>query len=207
VNDNQEGNIRSVREEPTEVTNQTAGNPTTTSQGPSVEAGTELIVRPQIAGDNSVSLNFAIEVSNFDSAARRGNLTPPKQTEAYNSVVSVPSNSTIVVGGFRFEELSESINKVPFIGDIPLLGELFRSTQKRDQSRTIYVFITPKVISETGQRDLGLLTEGPLKDSDITLGQRTLKPAMIPLSSVRLRDVRPDLAGAPQQPTRRRDTD
>lgn len=207
VNDNQEGNIRSVREEPTEVTNQTAGNPTTTSQGPFVEAGTELIVRPQIAGDNSVSLNFAIEVSNFDSANRRGNLTPPKQTEAYNSVVSVPSNSTIVVGGFRFDELSESISKIPFIGDIPLLGELFRSTQKRDQSRVIYVFITPTVISETGQRDLGLLTEGPLKDSDISLGQRQLEPAMIPLSSVSLRDVRPDLADAPQQSTRRRDTD
>lgn len=193
VNDNQEGNIRSVREEPTEVTNQTTGAPTTTSQGPSVEAGTELIVRPQIAGDNSVSLNFAIEVSSFDSSARRGNLTPPKQTEAYNSVVSVPSNSTIVVGGFRFEELSESIDKIPLIGDIPLVGELFRSTQKRDQSRVIYVFITPTVISETGQRDLRLLTEGPLRDSDIELGQRTLEPAMIPLSSVRLRDVRPDL--------------
>jgi len=194
VNDNQEGNIRSVREEPTEVTNQTSGNPTTTSQGPFVEAGTELVVRPQIAGDNSVSLNFAIEVSNFDSANRRGNLTPPKQTEAYNSVVSVPSNTTIVVGGFRFEELSESISKIPFIGDIPLVGELFRSTQKRDQTRVIYVFITPTVISETGQRDLRLLTEGPLKDSDISVGQRSLDPAMIPLSSVRVRDVRPDLA-------------
>jgi type II secretory pathway component GspD/PulD (secretin) len=205
VNDNQEGNIRSVREEPTEVTNQTAGAPTTTSQGPSVEAGTELVVRPQIAGDNSVSLNFAIEVSSFDVSARRGNLTPPKQTEAYNSVVSVPSNSTIIVGGFRFEELSESIDKIPFLGDIPLLGEFFKSTNTRDQTRVIYVFITPTVISETGQRDLRLLTDGPLKESEVMSGRHDLKPALIPLSSVDLGAIRPDLveAGVLGSPTRR----
>ncbi len=196
VNDNQEGNIRSVREEPTEVTNQTTGAPTTTSQGPSVEAGTELVVRPQIAGDNSVSLNFAIEVSSFDVSARRGNLTPPKQTEAYNSVVSVPSNSTIIVGGFRFDEMSEAINKIPLLGDIPLLGEFFKSRSTRDQSRVIYVFITPTVISETGQRDLRLMTEGPLKESDVKVGRHDLRPALIPLSTVDLGAIRPDLLEA-----------
>ncbi|MFU8829052.1 MAG: type II secretion system protein GspD, partial [Phycisphaerales bacterium] len=193
VNDNQEGNIRSVREEPTEVTNQQTGVPAQTSQGPSVEAGTELVVRPQIAGDGSVVLNFAIEVSSFDTAARRGNLTPPKQTEAYNSVVSVPSNSTIIVGGFRFEELGKSILKIPILGDIPLVGELFRSTNTRDQSRIIYVFITPTVISETGQRDLRLLTDGPLRDADIREGLPSLRPAMVPLSSIRIDQIRPDL--------------
>ncbi|MFG0294133.1 MAG: type II secretion system protein GspD [Phycisphaerales bacterium JB050] len=196
VNDNQEGNIRSVREEPTEVTNQTTGAPTTTSQGPSVEAGTELIVRPQIAGDNSVSLNFAIEVSSFDVSARRGNLTPPKQTEAYNSVVSVPSNSTIIVGGFRFDEMSEAIDKIPLLGDIPLLGEFFKSRSTRDQSRVIYVFITPTVISETGQRDLRLITEGPLKDSEAKTGRHELRPALIPLRTVDLGAIRPDLVEA-----------
>lgn len=201
VNDNQEGNIQSVREEPTEVTNQTAGAPTTTSQGPSVEAGTELVVRPQIAGDNSVSLNFAIEVSSFDTSARRGNLTPPKQTESYNSVVSVPSNSTIIVGGFRFEEISESIDKIPLLGDIPLLGEFFKSTTKRDQSRVIYVFITPTVISETGQRDLRLLTDGPLREAEVGDGRYQLEPAHIPLSSIRLDDIRPDLIEAGALPS------
>lgn len=196
VNDNQEGNIRSVREEPTEVTNQTTGAPTTTSQGPSVEAGTELIVRPQIAGDNSVALNFAIEVSSFDVSARRGNLTPPKQTEAYNSVVSVPSNSTIIVGGFRFDEMSEAVDKIPLLGDIPLLGEFFKSRSTRDQSRVIYVFITPTVISETGQRDLRLMTEGPLKDSEAKTGRHELRPALIPLSTVDLGAIRPDLVEA-----------
>ncbi len=193
VNDNQEGNIQSVREEPTEVTNQTAGAPTTTSQGPSVEAGTELVVRPQIAGDNSVSLNFAIEVSSFDTSARRGNLTPPKQTESYNSVVSVPSNSTIIVGGFRFEELSESIEKIPFLGDIPLLGEFFKSTTKRDQSRLIYVFITPTVIPERSTRVFELIGEGPRKAAEIDeLGYR-LEPAHIPIGNVDFGEIRPDL--------------
>ncbi len=188
VNDNQEGTVNSVREEPFATTTQTAGNPVQTSQGGAEEAGTQLTVTPQISADQSVILDFTIELSSFDRAGQQANLSPPKQTETYESVVTVPWDSTIIVGGFRFEEESDAESKVPGLGDIPIIGDaLFKSTQKRKSSRTIFVFITPRVVSDVKGGGLQLMTEGPLAESGLNSDAPQLLPALMPVRGARER--------------------
>ena len=188
VNDNQEGIVNSVRTEPFATTTQTAGNPVQTSQGGSEEAGTKLTIKPQISADQSVILDFEIELSSFDRAAQQANLSPPTQEEQYESVVTVPWDSTIIVGGFRFVEDSDSESKVPFLGDIPILGDLaFKSTLKRKSTRAIFVFITPRVISDVKGGGLQLMTEGPLAEAGLTDGAPRLRPALMPVRAARER--------------------
>lgn len=200
VNDNQEGTVDSVREEPFATTTQTAGNPVQTSQGGAEEAGTKLTVTPQISADQSVILDFSIELSSFDRAAQQANLSPPKQTETYESVVTVPWDSTIIVGGFRFEEQSESESKIPGLGDVPIVGDLlFKSTLKRNSTRTIFVFITPRVVSDVKGGGLQLMTEGPLAQASLSDGEPVLLPALMPVRSAQQRLIDQLEAEAQQQ--------
>ncbi|MCA9292967.1 MAG: type II secretion system protein GspD [Phycisphaerales bacterium] len=200
VNDNQEGTVDSVREEPFATTTQTAGNPVQTSQGGQAEAGTKLTVTPQISADQSVILDFSIELSSFDLGAQQPNLSPPKQTETYESVVTVPWDSTIIVGGFRFEQESNAQSKVPLLGEVPIVGDLlFKSTQKRNDSRTIFVFITPRVISDVKGGGLQLMTEGPLAQASLSDGEPLLLPALMPVRSAQQRLIDQLEAEAQQQ--------
>ncbi len=169
VNDNQEATQESTREEPFSATSQVSGSPTITSQGGTATAGTKLKVKPTISKNGDVILEYEIELSSFDrSAGSSGaNLQPPKQQEKYGSKVTVPSDSTIVVGGFTLETRQNTQNKVPFLGDIPLLGLLFKSLSEVKNRTTIFVFITPRVLNDPTGADLRILTEGPAKAADI----------------------------------------
>ncbi len=183
VNDNEEAKQKSVREEPFAATSQTSGNPTVTSQGGTATAGTELTVTPTISQNGDIVLEYAIELSNFDrSAAANANLQPPKQTENYNSKVTVPSDTTIVVGGFTFESKQNTQNKVPFLGDIPIVGLLFKSIGEVTNRTTIFVFITPRVLTDPTGADLRILTEGPAKEMKIDGITPSMSPESIAIS-------------------------
>lgn len=183
VNDNETANQASEREEPFAATSQTAGNPQITSQGGTARAGTSLEVTPTISQNGDIVLEYAIELSNFDrSATSNPNLQPPKQTENYNSKVTVPSDSTIVVGGFTFESRQKTESKVPFFGDIPVVGMLFKSIGEVTNRTTIFVFITPRVLTDPTGADLRILSEGPAREMDADMITPDLKPEAIAIS-------------------------
>ena len=183
VNDNEEARQQSVREEPFAATSQTSGNPTLTSQGGTATAGTELTVTPTISQNGDIVLEYAVELSSFDrSASANPNLQPPKQTENYNSKVTVPSDSTIVVGGFTFESRQKTESKVPFFGDIPIVGMLFKSIGEVTNRTTIFVFITPRVLTDPTGADLRILTEGPAREMGIDTIAPELSPEAIAIS-------------------------
>ncbi|MFM9957144.1 MAG: type II secretion system protein GspD [Phycisphaerales bacterium] len=183
VNDNKEATQESTREEPFAATSQTAGSPTVTSQGGTASAGTKLKVKPAISENGDIVLDYEIELSNFDrSASSNSNLQPPKQQEVYKSSVTVPSDSTIVVGGFTFEAKQNTENKVPILGDIPLVGLLFKSISEVTNRTTIFVFITPKVLSDPTGADLRILTEGPMKEARIEGITPKMSPETISIS-------------------------
>lgn len=211
VNDNEEATQKSVREEPFAATSQTSGNPTITSQGGTATAGTSLTVTPTISQNGDIVLEYAIELSNFDrSATTNPNLQPPKQTENYESKVTVPSDSTIVVGGFTFESKQSTENKVPFLGDIPVVGLLFKSIGEVTNRTTIFVFITPRVLSDPTGADLRILSEGPAREMKIELVTPDLMPEVVSISprSLSLPALQPGAdAGSPvidSKPTTRR---
>lgn len=183
VNDNEEAELISVREEPYAVTTTNAST-TNTGQGGTAEAGTKLTVTPQISDAGLLNLEYAVELSAFDrSTAQQEGLQPPKQTENYKSVVTLPSDATMVIGGLTTENLTKSVRKVPFLGDIPIIGELFKSTTKDTTRDTIYVFIRPVIVRDPNSGDLRLLTRGPMEEMKLAPDTPDLEPARIPISA------------------------
>lgn len=177
VNDNQEGTILSEREEPFQEISQ-GETTTTTGQGGTAKAGTNLTVTPQISSGGYISLEYNLILSAFVGAAQQG-LQPPKQQEEYTSTVTVPSDSTIVVGGFSFVTDSDTESKIPVLGDIPILGNAFKSISKQKQRRTIFVFITPKILDSPSFEGMKTITYGPLLEAGVKGDHPPMEPQKI----------------------------
>lgn len=182
VNDNQEATIESTREEPFQSTSQNA-NTTITGQGGTATAGTTLTVTPQISGGGYLSLDYEIELSSFEGLPRTDGLQRPKQQERYQSSVTVPSDSTIVVGGFTLDQQSESDARIPILGDIPVIGNLFKDYTRNKRRTTIYVFITPTIMTDPNFLDLRLTTDGPKQVAKIEGETPPLEPVVIPITT------------------------
>ena len=181
VNDNEEAQLISTVNQSFSQTTQTAGSPSTTSVGGSISAGTTLTVRPQISAGGYINLEYSIELSTFVPGTRSANLPSDTQTNTFNSRVSVPSGSTVVVAGFIQKSETTSISKVPILGDIPLIGLLFQDRSETEEARMIYVFITPKILRDPTFEDLRLLTAGPRQELGLDQDLPDLEPEVIPI--------------------------
>lgn len=180
VNDNVEAVLESVRTEPFPTTSQ-GGDTTITSQGGTETAGTTLTVTPQISSGGYISLVYSVELSSFDLGGRQPGLAPPTQREVYDSSVTLPSDSTIVVGGFRQATDSDNESRVPILGSIPIIGNVFKSRSVTRQERTIFVFITPRILDNPRFADLRLITEGPSAEAEIKSDVPQLDSVRIPI--------------------------
>ncbi len=179
VNDNQAASLVSEREVPFSQSSQ--GTSTTiTSQGGTASAGTNLTVTPRISEGGDITLEFSVELSDFTGPAQ-GGLQPPAQRDQYESFVTLPSDSTIVVGGFRLNRTDKQEDKVPVLGDIPLLGALFKSVRQDLNDSVIFVFITPRIMRDPSGADLQLITEGPMAEVGLDPDVPTLEPALMPI--------------------------
>jgi type II secretory pathway component GspD/PulD (secretin) len=184
VNDNQEANFNSTRKEPYATTSQ-GGDSTITGQGGTTDAGTKLTVTPQISSGGYINLQYQIELSSFDLGARQPGLSPPTQVEQYTSIVTLPSDSTIVVGGFKQSNNSDNESRVPLLGSLPIVGNLFKSREVQRQERTIFVFITPRILDHPRFADLRLITDGPRAEAQIAPDIPPLESVRIPINPVR----------------------
>jgi type II secretory pathway component GspD/PulD (secretin) len=161
VDDNEEARIVSVEEQPYSTTQVSAGSPNVTSLGGYVEAGTTLTIKPNISDDGYLRLKYETELSSFTGAAQPG-LPPPKQTNNISSdSITVPADTTVIVGGINIDTNRKTRVQVPLLGEIPLIGYLFRDTNNVHRVTTLYVFITPRILREPNFADLRLLTAGP----------------------------------------------
>lgn len=105
----------------------------------------KLLVTPQITPDDQIIMKIKV------SKDSRGQTTPAGfaiDTKNLETLARVENGGTIVVGGIYQEEEGSSVTKVPFLGDIPYLGALFKTTKKTSQKRELLVFITPKIMKD-----------------------------------------------------------
>ena len=75
--------------------------------------------------------------------------TPPVSTNSIETSVLVDNGETVVLGGVYERTRTESVEKVPFFGDIPFVGFFFRSKSNLDNNTELLIFITPKILKET----------------------------------------------------------
>lgn len=144
--DNQEANILVGQEVPT-LTGATAGanndNPFQTIDRR--EIGVRLRVTPQINEGDAVQLIIEQEVS---SLAGSTGVDVTFNKRELSTTVLARDGETIVLGGLIDEDVQESLSKVPLLGDIPLLGHLFKSTSVSTRKRNLMVFIRPTIIRD-----------------------------------------------------------
>ncbi|MBE0505867.1 MAG: type II secretion system secretin GspD [Marinospirillum sp.] len=110
------------------------------------EVGVRLQITPQINDGDSVRLEILQEVSNIEDSARASDIITNKRE--IKTTVMADNNDIIVLGGLIGEDVREVRRKVPLLGDIPLLGVLFRSTSISREKRNLMVFIQPRILHD-----------------------------------------------------------
>ncbi len=144
--DKQKATVKSGTEIPYQESS-SSGETTTSFK----EAVLKLDVTPNITPDDRILLDLQI---NQDSVGElvpsgRGGVIPSIDTTQLNTQVLVGNGETVVLGGvFRTEDI-ETITKVPFFGDIPYVGALFRNEANTRKKTETLIFITPRILSET----------------------------------------------------------
>ncbi len=119
--------------------NATTGLPTYNQ----VSAPLTLTVTPKINPDNRIGLELSVAKGSITNATT-GALTSNTVTTS----VIVENGGTVVIGGLSTESESQSQERVPFLGDLPYVGFLFKTTSKNSSKAELLVFITPRIVSE-----------------------------------------------------------
>lgn len=126
------------------------GNPISTFEYRDV--GLTLRLTPQINEDEYVKLKMFQEVSDIVDTATGGSTNAPRTTKrSAKTTVVVRDNSTVVIGGLIKDSTKAIQSAVPCLGDLPLLGYLFRSSKDETRKTNLLIFLTPRIIRNMGQ--------------------------------------------------------
>ena len=117
------------------------------------EVGVKLTVTPRIAGPTNVLLELVPEISQQQGEVSQtlngqNNTAPSFSRTRIKTSASVPSGYTLVLGGLDQDVTTKALTKVPFLGDLPGLGNLFSSANKTHTKQTILIFVTPTIVRD-----------------------------------------------------------
>jgi type IV pilus assembly protein PilQ len=107
-----------------------------------------LKVTPQITPDDRIFLNLRVNKDSVNNELT-GFDVPAIDTNEVNTQVLVDNGDTVVLGGIYTHDIQKVKSKVPFLGDIPLLGVLFRTTTEINDKNELLIFVTPKILKES----------------------------------------------------------
>ncbi|MDX1482766.1 MAG: type IV pilus secretin PilQ family protein, partial [Woeseiaceae bacterium] len=109
-----------------------------------------LTVTPQITPDNNIILDLRVSRDNVGElvASATGGFVPSIDTRAVETQVLVRDGQTVVLGGIYETERRETVTKVPWLGDIPGVGTLFRSRTNLSNKAELLIFVTPRILKE-----------------------------------------------------------
>ena len=109
-----------------------------------------LTVTPQITPDNNIIMDLIVSRDNVGElvASATGGFVPSIDTRSVETQVLVRDGQTVVLGGIYETERRETITKVPWLGDIPGVGNLFRSRTRTDNQSELLIFVTPRILQE-----------------------------------------------------------
>lgn len=178
VTNNQAASLNSVVQQPYASVNAST-TVSTTSFGGTQDAGTVVTIKPQIAEGDHLLLDYSVSLSAFLGAASNPNLPPPKQENSVNSVATIPDGYTVVVGGIDLSSQSKTTSQIPLLGDIPLLGEAFKSRNKTQNSSKFYVFIRANILRNRNFDDLKYLSDRAVTTAKVDDGWPEVKPRII----------------------------
>ena len=116
------------------------------------DVGKILKITPHVTEDRLVRIQINLEVTNIDLASTGATTTlPVTQKRTVDTTVLVQDNQTVVIGGLIDDSITENETKVPVLGDIPILGWLFKTRSVKNEKTNLYIFLTPRVIKNPAE--------------------------------------------------------
>ncbi len=150
VLDGQEASILVGSAEPYIITSEDPVTGFVTESTQWLDVGIKLIVTPKIGYDNHITMHVHPEVSSARRVAEADEALAVDTTEA-TTTLTVKNGETVILGGLMREDIKKTIKKIPFLGDIPLLGLIFRKIDEQKMKKELIVFITPHVLNAEGK--------------------------------------------------------
>jgi hypothetical protein len=137
------------------------------------DVGVTLRVTPQISEGDTIRLEIFQEISEVDTSAPNQDLGPTTTNRQVENTVYVKDGESVMIGGIISEVETSGVSKVPFLGDIPVLGWLFKSTATDVRKINLLIILTPHIVRDS--RDLEILTvEGRERFRDQAAGSMNL---------------------------------
>jgi general secretion pathway protein D len=150
VNDNEMGSIETQDKVYVKTTGSTISGETGLSQSTEsweeYPTGITLEITPHISEGALLRLEVSLHRSDVDETKSTAGAPPATNESDINTVVTVPDKSTIILGGLLRLDQNKGGSKVPILGDLPLVGTLFRSIDNSDAQRKLYVFVKAEII-------------------------------------------------------------
>ncbi|HUI46538.1 MAG TPA: secretin N-terminal domain-containing protein [Nitrospirota bacterium] len=115
------------------------------------DVGIKLTLTPQIASDDSVRLEVDQEISSVIATSTSNPAGPTTDKRSASTTVVVKDRQTMVIGGLITDNVTKTTSKVPFLGDIPILGWLFKTQSSNVEKDDLMIFITPYIIKNEGE--------------------------------------------------------
>ena len=159
VINNQEASILIGSNTPytTSTTTSTTTSPVTAESVSFVDTGVKLHVTPTIHDDGFISMKIKPEISDISSFfidnSNGGNKIPIVDTDEVQTNVRVKDGVTIIIGGLMKDVRSNTKNKVPVLGDLPIIGKAFSNEDRSMQKTEIIIFLTPHIINGDVRED------------------------------------------------------
>lgn len=178
INNNQQATFNSVLQQPFATTN-ASNTVSTTAFGGTQDAGTTISVKPQIAEGDHLVLTYSVSLSSFVGSSASANVPPPRQQNSVQSVATIPDGYTVVVGGLELNTDGNDTTQIPIVGDIPLIGELFKNRSRNLGRQRFYVFLRASVLRQSNLEDLKYLSDIDASAAAVPDGWPVVEPRVI----------------------------
>ncbi len=139
-----QNNEKATVKQGTKIPVQTIVNNTVSVQF--VDAVLELDVTPQITADGTIYMDVNVENDQIDGSIPRVQGIPAIDTQEAETKVTVNDGATVVIGGIIVTQQTTDIQQVPFVGSVPILGNLFKHTTVKSTSQELLFFLTPRIL-------------------------------------------------------------
>lgn len=140
----------------TSTTESTDGTKTYTDTVKTYDSGLYVTITPWVSANNHITMEIKPKISEF-GAAPEGSDLPTTTERSTETTVRVKDGETIIISGLKNTRIEESVSKVPFFGDIPIVGYLFKNTTKREAEDEFVIIITPRLIYDQPEKQVEMM--------------------------------------------------
>lgn len=133
------------------------------------EYGIRLNIEPVVDAENKITSKVHAEVSTLDyghSVVENDFSIPAIASREADAVINVRSGMTMAIGGLLNSQDGKTVTKIPLLGDIPIIGQFFRHTQKTRDNRELLILITPTLVSDETPVSMSQRMKGSYEDNE-----------------------------------------